>query len=160
MSSPSNATAASRIVGALSFWLGMMVFGVGLLSVCYLFGPGADAYDGLFVSAIGFAIVGGMGALGYLIAEYICPRVTKEHAGRLYVLSGLLGLVFAISLCLIKAVMDYFHAIPAILGWAVVLTFPTVGGALFLRIAQRLGAVRRNTPLINQKGSRVETPDD
>ena len=132
MSSRSNTIAANRILGALSFWLGVMLFGIGLLSAYYLFGPGAGEYDGLFMVAAGFAIVGGLGAFGYLIAEYICPRVTKEHAWRLYVLSGLLGVVFSTSLCLVKAVTDYVHALPAILGWAVVFAFPTVGGALFL----------------------------
>ncbi|MBC8874964.1 MAG: hypothetical protein H8E44_36545 [Planctomycetes bacterium] len=156
MASRSNAVAASRILSALSFWLGVMIFGIGLLSVYYLFGPGAGDYAGLTLSALGCALVGALGAFGYLITEYILPRVAKEHAWRLYLSSGLLGVVFSTSLCLVKAVTDHLH-LPAILGWAVVLAFPTAGGALFLGIAQALGILQKSTSLNNEKGPGVET---
>ena len=159
MSSRSNASATSRISGALSFWLGVIIFGIGLLSVYYLFGPGAGDYAGLTMGALGFALAGALGAFGYLIAEYILPRVAKEHAWRLYLSSGSLGVVFSTSLCLVKAVTDHFH-LPAILGWAVVLAFPTAGGALFLGIAQALGALRKSSRLTTEIGSGVETTDN
>ena len=86
MSSRSNTAAASRILGVLSFWLGVMIFGIGLMGAYRLFGSAVAGYAELFVGAAGFAFVGVLGAFGYLIAEYILPRVAKEHAWRLYLL--------------------------------------------------------------------------
>ena len=54
---------------------------------------------------------------------------------------------------------DHLH-LPAILGWAIVLAFPTAGGALFLGIAQALGALHKSASLNTEKGSGVETTDN
>ena len=92
MSSRSNTAAASRILGVLSFWLGVMIFGIGLMGAYRLFGSAVAGYAELFVGAAGFAFVGVLGAFGYLIAEYILPRVAKEHAWRLYLLGCRIGI--------------------------------------------------------------------
>ena len=41
-------------------------------------------------------VLGGLGAIGFLIAEIILPRISRAHAGRLYVFSGVLGAIITI----------------------------------------------------------------
>ena len=72
---------ASPILAAFWFWL------VPTLAVP-AFGPMDKFADTLFL----IGVLSIANALGFLAAEFLCPRIQRQHAVRLFALSGAVGL--------------------------------------------------------------------
>jgi hypothetical protein len=154
MTNRSNDNVASRLLGAISFWLGVTVVGIGFGAFIGFVSPTGDGYErgiSALVLVAGFISVygGGLGAVGFLIAEIILPRISAVHAGRLYLFSGLVGVIITTIGGFISGwVLSCTGRGPlsTVVYSVVFFAFSIIGSLLFLAIAQRSGILRTEPP--------------
>ena len=142
------------LLGAISFWLGVTVVGIGFGAFVGFVSPTGDGYErgiGALVLIAGCISVygGGSGAVGFLIAEIVLPRISAAHAGRLYLFSGLMGVIMAIMWGFISGwVLSCTGRGPLSTAvYSVVLfAFSIIGSLFLLAIAQRSGILCTEPP--------------
>ena len=150
----SNGSVDSRLLGAIGFWLGVTVVGMGFGAYVGFVAPTGDGYErgiGALVLLGGFISVygGGLGTAGFLIAETVLPRISAAHAGRFCLFSGLLGVIIAIIWGFISGwVLSCTGRGPlsTVVYSVVFFAFSIIGSLLFLAIAQRSGILRTEPP--------------
>ena len=159
MANRSDDSVASRILGAFSFWIGLTLVGVGFGAFRGFVSPTGPGYEQGIMALVMLAGLisvygGGLGTIAFLLAEIILARVSGAHAGRLYLYSGLLGVIittiwgFISAEWLLPWIGSWHSSKPVGLVVYSVLffAFSVTGSLLFLTIAQTLGILRTERP--------------